>query len=655
MENLKNSWLKWVVVSFLMVVGIFVFHEETAYAATPITIKTVDYENETIVINNNGNSRIYFNNESDAGRNSWEVLNAEATPDNTTTIDFSWVSSSLETVLVLKGEENGTQVRVTLLPQTLKLDISINFLFMNDLKKSDVIAPLLNIMTTAGTGNKPIVFDDLEWRKGENGKWRDVSELTVAQLEMFQIKGVNLNFRIKAVNDVTVGTNYPDGLRGRRASRVTFLKITKKIAPVVIGIDGQKFRADIKYGKEYRVTIGGVTSGWVQVTDSSVKSLPLSKIVNNGKDGTDNTKAFPAMKLEIRNYSTTKTAASKITEIILDAQRTLSGQMIEGKAPANATAADNNIYISYYGSQYVSVTIPSASSQVPYEYCVVKQGETYSHDYAIWTSITRGAEIKILNNKAVDGSTLYIRQKEIKSKAATKTSAAVNYALASTYKTFSVSYPATPIFDQTTYVYTKGYSDSLVIPVKLNPVGKVPYETGINSIKLGTKDIAFTTTITPTITNPMNPAIQYTMTITLNKDSLQSMANTYNKSLTITFNNGTVDKTSVKLTVQNPTAAPALTATAQKGTATGTTAVTVVSSPGSGNKFVYTINDALVKDVVQQDKITTGQDFTSGSDVSITAGKYLTIYEINTTTSQIIKYKSIQITADKILYTRGDF
>ena len=44
---------------------------DKAYAASSVTINRVDYINEEIVVNNNGNSMIYFATESEASRNSW--------------------------------------------------------------------------------------------------------------------------------------------------------------------------------------------------------------------------------------------------------------------------------------------------------------------------------------------------------------------------------------------------------------------------------------------------------------------------------------------------------------------------------------------------------------------------------------------------------
>jgi hypothetical protein len=137
------------------------------------------------------------------------------------------------------------------------------------------------------------------------------------------------------------------------------------------------------------------------------------------------------------------------------------------------------------------------------------------------------------------------------------------------------------------------------------------------------------------------------MTITLDKASLSTMTNCYGRAITINFENGTADKTSVKLTIQNATPAYTLTATPAKGSAAGTTAVTIASTLGIGNSWVYTITDTEVKNQTTFDTMTTGTPFTPGADITVAENKYLTVYEINST-KNIVKYKSILISKDYI-------
>jgi len=280
-----------------LLLGVVYFKNDIALAAGSVTIKTVDYQEENIIVNNNGNTKIYFATENDAAKNSWDMIPADVNSDDTTTIDFSWLSPTVEQVLIIKGEDN-VQRRVILKPRAKRLEISISYDKMDSLGKSQTIGSLLNIMTTEGTAVNPIIWDDLEWRKGTNGSWKSVSELTVALLEKLQVKGADLYFRIKAVNDNSAN---PDGTNGRRASGEVRLKIAKQTTTGSISVDGEKFNAQIRYGKEYRVTYNGTTTNWTKITDKSVKAVSFKDMLKNGADGLSPATKFPEMVIEVRD------------------------------------------------------------------------------------------------------------------------------------------------------------------------------------------------------------------------------------------------------------------------------------------------------------------------------------------------------------------
>ncbi len=114
------------------------------------------------------------------------------------------------------------------------------------------------------------------------------------------------------------------------------------------------------------------------------------------------------------------------------------------------------------------------------------------------------------------------------------------------------------------------------------------------------------------------------------------------------MNNGTLDKTSVKLAIQNPTPATALTTTITKGKTTGSTSVRVISSIRQGNQLVYTITDTKVEGLHIENVINDGIGFVQDQDITVSAGKYLTVYEINSDTKKVVRYRCIQITSQHI-------
>ncbi len=676
------------------------------FAASAVQVVAVSYTDESILVLNNGNSKIYYATELDASKNKWEVLPtrpASSVPagiDRISVIDISWLSSNTENIIKIKGDgDDAVQVRVIVKARPSKLAVSINYSDLETLADEDRIGSLLNIMATEGTGVEPLTFDELQWSKGDSERWLSTELLTKRLLESYLVKGVDLYFRIAPKDDVAkagaldlsgaasmfaytnpvfhieTDTNhdgmidsisnhnansitfsaYPDGTNGRRASNAVKLKIAKQTALPVIGVDGSKFKINIKYGQEYRVTVGATTTNWTKVTDRQIKTLTLSAILKGigTYDGLTAASAFPDMKVEIRGYATAKAAATKITETKLTAQRKVTGAIKEEEAPASAASDDPNLYITYNGTKNINVTIPSASAGQPYEYTVVKKDAVFDINKAAWTSISKSATVKITSSKAVDYGTLYIRKKEIKYKAKTSSSEAIAFQMASTYVTFPIRYPSVPEVDKTTLEFVKNYSNEsdVTFTVKLNSAGKQPFETKLKAIRLGTREVPVSSAeVTPAIPDGTlpNASQEYTMKIVLNKTELEKMPNCTAKALSIYYENGTVDKTSVRLTIKSPTAAMGLTVTLAPGTAPGTTAPSVVNAPGTDNTFVYKISADEVKGVNTEDVLTDGISFTSGADITITADSYITIYEINSTTKKVVKYKSVKVTADKI-------
>lgn len=650
---MKKGFLKKVLLlaSFCFVfTGVLTLQEKTAYAAaSPVTVSSVEYNNEQIIVNNNGNSKICFATEAEAANDNWEVIDADT--GSTTWIDISWLSPTVENILFIKGadDSSATKARVILRERPNKLEVSINYENLGSLADSATIASLVNIMSTVGTGEAPIVFTDLEWKKGASGQWQSTNSLTAEKLKKYMIKGTYLYFRIKAIDDATKAsaTDIIDGTAGRRCSNEIKIKVAKQAAASNYTIDGEKFNAEIKYGKEYRVTANGTTSNWVQVIDRTTKTISLKTIITKALptstyDGSTSANAFPAMKLEIRDYASTKSAASKVTEITINAQRTITETVTEGPAPSDAVSkSDSKIYVSYNGNKNMVLEIPLATTALPYEYCVVKKGDTYDVSKAVWTSITKGTAVKIVATKAVEGGKLYIRQKELKSSDPKKVT------VASTYASCDINYPALPEIIDTEYTFTRGYSDAITFDITMTTSGKKPFETEVKSIKLGTKVIDFTSDPTTLGTTGT------TLKITLKKDALAALPNCYRKAITIIYGNGTVDKTSIMLTVQSPAAAGGLAISYKAGSTAGMTNLSIdIQKAATDNKWFYVTTTAAITGVNNVDKVskytaTPTELTTVPIDIAITANQYLTVFEVNKD-GYIVKFKSVQITSTYI-------
>ena len=60
----------------------------------------------------------------------------------------------------------------------------------------------------------------------------------------------------------------------------------------------------------------------------------------------------------------------------------------------------------------------------------------------------------------------------------------------------------------------------------------------------------------------------------------------------------------------------------------------------AGNKLVYTRTGTKVEDL-HTENVITGTDFVDKADIPVSAGEYITVYEVNATTNKVVRYKSI--------------
>lgn len=686
--NMRKQMLRLMLLITFALIGLVCYPKQKAYAAATneVEVVAVAYSDESIIVKNNGNTKIYYANEMDAGRGNWDVIEVGSS-ETFTVIDFSYLSPNTENILKIKGDKDITPARVIIRKRPQKLEVSINY---STFDSSTKVAELLNIRSTEGTGLEPIVMKDLEWKKGTDGEWLSSDDLQTALLKRYLLKGTILYFRTAALNDVAevsgpagyltetfradvggysyknefenysgaekdlVFTTLPDGTQGRRAGTEVRLKINKQAVTPATKVDGSEFTMDIDYGQEYRISFdGGKTYpiDWTKVTDRTGKPLQLADMIKN-KDGADGlTVQFPAMSIDVRDYATEKAASSRIRTTNIPAQRGVVSPTVEG----TPVTADDSVYVSYSGTKNLIVNIPRATEDAPYEYTVTKDGSTLDLSRAVWVEISKGTAVKIASTKAVDGSTIYFRKKEIKYQAETRTHLEVAFQMASTYTTFKVSYPSLPIAPKKTYVYTKGFSGDIDIIVPLNVAGRKPFENKVKTVKLGTKEIPFTLLYYPSFSGTMDKDVVNYMYIRLTGAELAKMTNCTARSLSIYYENGTVDKSSSKLTIKNPTDAGNLLMQPTVGATPNTTLVTVLSMIPSTNQLYYAFTAAEVTGKKCEDAINITDtaykvlDPAVAIDTTGKSGQWLTVYELVKPVlpgdpSYIVRYKSIQLT-----------
>ena len=103
---MKVMWkrtIKILMVFAIILYGIHILPGQRAFAAGPVHICAVSYTDESILVLNNGNTKIYYATDKDAAKGRWEVIKASS--DEITPIDVSFLSSSTENVIMVRGRQ----------------------------------------------------------------------------------------------------------------------------------------------------------------------------------------------------------------------------------------------------------------------------------------------------------------------------------------------------------------------------------------------------------------------------------------------------------------------------------------------------------------------------------------------------------------------
>lgn len=348
-----------------------------ADAASPsLSVIEVDYDKETVTVATHaGDTKLFY---SDGKMKNWECAYGGFSAGQYV-LDISWVSKSREYTLMLKGDKSETPVSVVLPKQQSNFKV-----------KYDCLKEKLEF-TNAGTG---LIF----WRKSDSTTWNAFGTAAALQKPTIDIfkrlyaKGATLCFRTGQIK----GTASSPGLR---PSKEVKLKIAKQASAPKVSVNTVKLTVSTTDKMEYQLNGAGE---WKACTKDGLKlsELAAAAFSKNGSTGKDVT-------VSIRTAATEKKLASAVQHITVKAQETVPG----------------NVDFNFKSCSSMIITIPekkdadgnvtdkAASKNNPYEYTVVKEGETLKED-ASWTAIT-SAELVLKEEKAPKGSTVYVRKKSI--------------------------------------------------------------------------------------------------------------------------------------------------------------------------------------------------------------------------------------------------
>lgn len=417
---------------------------EAADTAIPDSSISVNYDYETLTVTTDDDTVVYFTDSYTNNVEKWykcEVRNGEAS------FDISWIKKTATVRLYLCGDVN-TKVVSKDIGWQEKLGVSFTgTLLATDIteaeewKKAYKEYPLFSedtgyfifVLDTAGRRTSYFDLATIEWRKGSDGVWRDLDELDLKEM---YIRGITLNFRIKAVND-TNGTN------GARTSTIAKISLARLSEDSGVKLETTRMEVSIKNGQEY--SLDG--KNWILIptydrsavsandkvtqadreqaispitTQTRVSGMLVQELLGlktNEKMDKDNVKAKinslvcddaeTGFYIYIRTAGTKKKAASQITKLYVPFTQ----------APASE-AKQTDLVIAYLESKTATggMTITNNNPDYKYEFAVITPDEQKGIDWdnidvrtIKCTSIKPGRTAKIAAAKLPKGSYLIYR------------------------------------------------------------------------------------------------------------------------------------------------------------------------------------------------------------------------------------------------------
>lgn len=379
----KNKIQKWLLaMSAFAVMLICVGTVYTIVHAESIAITEIDYEKLTLTVKANaGDSRIFLATTKNA--TIWDEIPGELDADHQVTMDISWASNSKNYTLYLKGDKSTEPISVTLPKQNTKFKATLS---------KDKIS-----FTNAGTSGK------IYWRKSTSTEWKEFDQDDQSEmqnlLESFSLKGISLVFRTGQV----VGTSADKP--GERPSKISTLKIAKRAAAPNVSLNYNTMTFAVKKTMEYKLS---TEDTWKDINTTTLNLGDVMSSVLYDQNGKD-MKEDETVGIDFRVKATASKVASQTKTLQIPRQEdTPTGNI----TPAYTGPTQLKLLIEKKDVTIdeKEVTLEAASSSNPYEYTVVKSGETLDIYKAKWTGITTETT-KISSTVAPEGSSIYVRKK----------------------------------------------------------------------------------------------------------------------------------------------------------------------------------------------------------------------------------------------------
>lgn len=407
-NTLIRKGLRFIAVLIPAMVMIFAMGAQQVKAEAPApSIISVDYSRSTLTVQLDERDHVLFM--SDKNQKTWEFVPVTKNASNQVILDISWVTLTSDYTISLKGDYSATPVK-----QVIKKQVT-NFKATYDLANNRIK------FTNRGTGT-------VQWRKKDGFTWNTISESMIEGNETAAAfgdtlmglcsNGASLIFRLA-----------PDA--DNRASKEVTVNITRKTAAPIVSVNDQYMAIKVEKGMQYRYADknGNPMSAWTDISKSEY--VPLEAIAANAILNKAQTNETKDVYIQFRTKATSGKQISNISTVKIPAQSAMS------------ETVKSSIEIAYTSSTTFDIKIPSASTETPYEYCIINQSalldgvKITDFEEVTWKKVTTTkVSISSAKDNVKDGSLVYVR------KAAKESAGHADYQIATPYIMLSpIDYP----------------------------------------------------------------------------------------------------------------------------------------------------------------------------------------------------------------------
>lgn len=260
MKN-KKYWTIWLCAFFAVFLFAGVMKMTVLAEAISQENVSVDYVYETVTVETTKDEVIYYTENYYADLSRWDACEVR---DGKAVFDISWINEEKTVRLYLCGDVQKEVVSINL---TWQEEFKVKFvgtLLVADITEVQAWKEAYKAYPkfTEDTGyfiftleenkrdNYYFDLDTIQWRKGDDGVWREFSELDLKEMNM---RGIKLEFRIKAKNqEDTTNTRATTVLTnsGTRASSIAKATVAKSPNAPEIGVNTDIMTVEVRNGQE---------------------------------------------------------------------------------------------------------------------------------------------------------------------------------------------------------------------------------------------------------------------------------------------------------------------------------------------------------------------------------------------------------------------